>query len=201
MRENIEKRFPGVPVIDVTNAANIPLFSKPAPFENRSILDPKKYAIYTGNIGPVNNSLWLLEAAKILQKEGRTDLKILMIGEGQQREHIEEEISKHQLETLLLWGLMPKEKLVGLIQNAMVSLVPLRGTPVLDTSSPNKFFESLAAGVPVIQNTSGWMKDFLIEHDLGFTLDPNDPVQLANKLIELDAKQDRLSEMGQRAMI
>ena len=44
------------------------------------------------------------------------------------------------------------------------------------------------------------MKDFLIEHDLGFTLDPNDPVQLANKLIELDAKQDQLSEMGQRAM-
>ena len=124
-----------------------------------------------------------------------------MVGEGQQREYIESEISKHQLETLHLWGLMPKEKLVGLIQNAMVSLVPLRGTPVLDTSSPNKFFESLAAGVPVIQNTSGWMKDFLIEHDLGFTLDPNDPVQLANKLIELDAKQDQLSEMGQRAMI
>jgi glycosyltransferase involved in cell wall biosynthesis len=201
MRENIEKRFPGVRVIDVTNAANIPLFSKTAPFENRSILDSKKYAIYTGNIGPVNNSLWLLEAAKILQKKGRTDLKILMVGEGQQREHIEKEISEHQLETLLLWGLMPKEKLVGLIQNAMVSLVPLRGTPVLDTSSPNKFFESLAAGVPVIQNTSGWMKDFLIEHDLGFTLDPNDPVQLANKLIELDAKQDQLSEMGKRAMI
>ncbi|MDE0558556.1 glycosyltransferase family 4 protein [Algoriphagus sp. NF] len=201
MRENIEKRFPGVRVIDVTNAANIPLFSKTAPFENRSILDTKKYAIYTGNIGPVNNSLWLLEAAKILQKKGRTDLKILMVGEGQQREYIESEISKHQLETLHLWGLMPKEKLVGLIQNAMVSLVPLRGTPVLDTSSPNKFFESLAAGVPVIQNTSGWMKDFLIEHDLGFTLDPNDPVQLANKLIELDAKQGQLSEMGQRAMI
>ena len=140
MRENIEKRFPGVPVIDVTNAANIPLFSKPAPFENRSILDPKKYAIYTGNIGPVNNSLWLLEAAKILQKEGRTDLKILMIGEGQQREHIEEEISKHQLETLLLWGLDAQRK-VGWIDSKCYGLTRSpEGHPRLGYLFPKQIF-------------------------------------------------------------
>jgi glycosyltransferase involved in cell wall biosynthesis len=81
----------------------------------------------------------------------------------------------------------------------LVLLVPLRGTPVLDTSSPNKFFESLAAGVPVIQNTQGWMKDFLSEHQVGFTLDPNDPVQLAEKLIELDSQQPELEEMGKKA--
>lgn len=201
MRQNIERRFPGIRVIDVTNAANIPLFSSKVNFENRGILLSRKYAIYTGNIGPVNNSLWLLEAAKVLQKRGRTDIKILMVGEGQQREQIEEEIHNHNLQTLLIWGLMPKKDLVGLIQNAMVSLVPLKGTPVLDTSSPNKFFESLAAGIPVIQNTQGWMKDFLIENEVGFTLDPNDPKQLADKLIELDTQQEKLEEMGKKAEI
>jgi glycosyltransferase involved in cell wall biosynthesis len=199
MRQNIERRFPGTRVIDVTNAANIPLFSGKVKFEDRGILLPKKYAIYTGNIGPVNNSLWLLEAAKVLQERGRTDIKILMVGEGQQREQIEAEIQNHHLQTLLIWGLMPKKDLVGLIQNAMVSLVPLKGTPVLDTSSPNKFFESLAAGVPVIQNTQGWMKDFLIENEVGFTLDPNDPIQLADKLIELDTRKEKLEEMGKKA--
>src|SRR5690606_737809 len=154
----------------------------------------KKYAIYTGNIGVVNNSLWLLEAAKILQNMERTDIKILMVGEGQQRELIEKGITDYSLETILIWGLMPKENLVGLIQNAMVSLVPLKGTPVLDTSSPNKFFESLAAGVPVVQNTQGWMKDFLEEYEIGFTLDPNDPKQLADKLIELDSESALRSE-------
>tara|TARA_R110002020_G_scaffold188058_4_gene386635 strand:+ start:842 stop:2038 length:1197 start_codon:yes stop_codon:yes gene_type:complete len=199
MRQNIERRFPAVKVVDVTNAANIPLFSSVKPFENRGVLEKKKYAIYTGNIGVVNNSLWLLEAAKILQKLGRTDLKILMVGEGQQRELIEEEIKEHSLETILIWGLMPKQNLVGLIQNAMVSLVPLKGTSVLDTSSPNKFFESLAAGVPIVQNTQGWMKDFLNAYQIGFTLDPNDPKQLAEKLIELDLKPGILAEMGQKA--
>lgn len=201
MRQNIEMRFPGTRVIDVTNAANIPLFSSKARFEGRGQLVQRKYAIYTGNIGQVNNSIWLLEAAKVLQARGRTDLKILLVGEGQQREQIESEIQKLQLQTIVIWGLMPKNDLVGLIQNAMVSLVPLKGTPVLDTSSPNKFFESLAAGVPVIQNTQGWMKDFLIQHEVGFTLDPNEPIQLAQILIDLDTQQDKLKEMGKRAEV
>lgn len=199
MRENINRRFPSVNVLDVTNAANIPLFATQQKFEGKKVLEKKKYAIYTGNIGVVNNSLWLLEAAKILQSLGREDLKILIIGEGQQRELIEDEIQKHNLKTILVWGLMPKDRLVGYVQNAMVSLVPLKGTPVLDTSSPNKFFESLAAGVPVVQNTQGWMKDFLANYQIGYTLDPNDPRQLADKLIELDQKQEELKGMGIRA--
>src|SRR5690606_33406547 len=97
-------------------------------------------------------------------------------------------------------GLMPKSELVGYVQNAFVSLVPLRGTPVLDTSSPNKFFESLAAGVPVIQNTQGWMKDFLSEHDIGFTLDPNNPRQLADTLIRMKDHPDETETMGKRSL-
>lgn len=199
MRQNIEKRFPEVKVVDVTNAANISLFTSPVTFEGRQVLSPKSYAIYTGNIGEVNNSLWLLEAATVLQQRGREDIKILFVGEGQQRELIENQIQKRGLKTLLVWGLMPKKDLVGLIQHALVSLVPLKGTPVLDTSSPNKFFESLAAGVPVIQNTQGWMKEFLEEYQVGYTLDPNDPIQLAEQLIALSRNPEDLAEMGLRA--
>ena len=94
---------------------------------------------------------------------------------------------------------MPKNELVPYVQKAMVSLVPLKGTPVLNTSSPNKFFESLAAGVPVIQNTNGWMKAFLEKHQVGFTLEPDDHEGLARLLIALDQKPEVLAEMGERA--
>jgi len=82
-----------------------------------------------------------------------------------------------------------------------VSLVPLLETPVLDTSSPNKFFESLAAGVPVIQNTNGWMKDFLAFHNVGFTIDSKNPLLLARKLIELDESPHIVDEMGSRSKL
>lgn len=199
MEEKIRLKSPKSSVITVTNAANIPLFSTPQPFPSFLEISPKSYAIYTGNIGEVNNSRWLLEASKILQKKN-SYLKILIIGEGQQREWIDQEIEDHQLTNLLRWPLMPKENLVPLVQNALVSLVPLKGTPVLDTSSPNKFFESLSAGVPVVQNTQGWMKDFLVQHQIGFTLSPNDPEALADLLISLASDPEELSEMKERAL-
>jgi glycosyltransferase involved in cell wall biosynthesis len=199
MRKHIVARHGHPNVIDVTNAANIELFSTPQPFNGKGEIETKKYAIYTGNIGDVNNSWWLLKAAHELSKVGRDDIKILMIGEGQQRAEIEAEAKKLGLKNFVRWGLMPKEDLVGLIQNSIVSLVPLKGTAVLDTSSPNKFFESLAAGIPLIQNTNGWMKDFLEDHQIGFTLDPNNPLLLAQTLIQLDAEPEKLKLMGIKA--
>jgi glycosyltransferase involved in cell wall biosynthesis len=201
MRKHIQEIHNHPNVIDVTNAANINMFSTPKPFIGRSQIVPKKYAIYTGNIGEVNNSIWLLEAAIELKKLGREDIKILLIGEGKQRNELVEKAQKLQLSNFIRWDLIPKEDLVGLIQQSLVSLVPLKGTPVLDKSSPNKFFESLAAGIPVIQNTNGWMKDFLSEHGVGFTLDPNDSKALAETLIYLEANPSLLSEMGMKASL
>src|SRR5690606_14508315 len=119
------------------------------------------------------------------------DIKIVLIGEGQQREELEDLAKKENIDNFIRIGLMPKNDLVSYVQNAFVSLVPLKGTPVLDTSSPNKFFESLAAGVPVIQNTNGWMKEFLKQHEIGLTLDSNYLQQLTNALIEMKDNPDR----------
>jgi glycosyltransferase involved in cell wall biosynthesis len=182
MTDDIKKRFNISKINDVTNSANIKLFSSKLPFPN-NVVKPYNYAIYTGNIGMVNNSYWLYEAAKSLQKQGRSDIIILLIGEGQQREELVSKAKEEGITNFVRLDLMPKDKLVSYVQHAFVSLVPLKGTPVLDTSSPNKFFESLAAGVPIIQNTQGWMKTFLDENKVGITLDPNNPEQLAKTLI------------------
>lgn len=199
MTQNIQRRFGIKTIADVTNAANIELFSTKKELPSVD-LKAKEYAVYTGNIGMVNNSLWLYEAAKELYNMGRQDIKIVLIGEGQQREALEDLAKKENISNFIRLGLMPKNDLVAFVQNAFVSLVPLKGSPVLDTSSPNKFFESLAAGVPVIQNTQGWMKDFLTQNNVGLTLDPNNPKQLANALIEMKDRPEETEEMGQRAL-
>lgn len=198
IKSRIEAHHNHPNVISVTNAANIELFATPAPFNHTGELQSKKYAIYTGNIGEVNNAVWMLETAKVLKERGRDDIQLLLIGDGQQKEWIKTQVESYQLKNLLVWDLMPKHELVALVQNAMVSLVPLKGTPVLDTSSPNKFFESLAAGVPVIQNTNGWMRDFIEEHRVGYTINPNDSLALAECLIQLSGTPELLVEMGNR---
>lgn len=198
MTQDIKRRFPSVDVNDVTNAANIELFDTPSTHPIND-LAPQTYAIYTGNIGAVNNSYWLFHAAKILHERGRSDIKILLIGEGQQREELEKLAADEGVDNFIRLGLMPKQEMIGYLQQAMISLVPLKGSPVLNTSSPNKFFESLAAGIPVIQNTNGWMKDFLEEHNVGYTLSPNDPEQLANLLEKINDGVENLDEKRNNA--
>lgn len=199
MKQNIYDRFGYNNITSVTNAANIELFSIPVMYPDLHGLTNKNYALYTGNIGIVNNSGWLFEAAKILQEKGKTDIKIVLVGEGQSKEAIKERIVKEGIKNLIIMDPLPKNELVGLIQNAFVSMVPLKGIKVLDTSSPNKFFESLAAGIPVIQNTGGWMKDFLDKYEVGYTVDPDNPEELAELLIRISENETELFAMGQKA--
>ena len=200
MVKNITTRFPKVKAVSVPNSANIKLFSEPKPSTHLpAFYGDKKVAIYTGNIGMVNNSELLLRAAIKLKELGRDDIIILLVGEGQQKEQLAAE--SRDIETLQLLGLMPKENLVALVQNALVSLVPLKGSPVLDTSSPNKLFESLAAGVPVIQTTKGWIKDFIDETNCGMTVSAENEDELVEALIDLADHPDKGAMAGQKGKV
>jgi glycosyltransferase involved in cell wall biosynthesis len=201
MRDEIIQKHNHQNVISITNSANIELFSTLQEFPLEiSSFKKKKYALYTGNIGMVNNVEWMFEAAKILGEMGRNDIHIVWIGDGQLKEKLAKRKELERVENLILMELMQKHKLVPIVQNAMVCLAPLKDTPVLNTSSPNKFFESLAAGVAVVQTTNGWMKDFVAQHNVGFTVDPNNALEFANLLIEIDSNSKLQDEMGQRAM-
>lgn len=200
MVTEIQNKMPVKSIIDVTNAANIPLFSTPSSFDIGEWKN-KIYGIYTGNIGAVNNSVWLLEAARILKEKGREDIGFLLIGDGQLKEELKVKAKEYDLHNFVIMDLMPKVKMVAYLQNALVSCVPLKNTPVLNTSSPNKFFESLVAGVPIVQNTTGWMKDYLETNKVGYTLDADDSEALANLLIELDGNRELVREMSERAKV
>jgi len=201
MKADINERFGLDNITSVTNSANISLFGTKIKNPDLKDLLPLRYAIYNGNIGEVNNSEWLFNAAKLIGEQGRSDLKIVLAGDGQQKAELEKRAIDEGVSNFVLLGLMPKNQLVGLIQNALVSTVPLKGAKILDTSSPNKFFESLAAGVPVVQNTNGWMKDYLEVNKVGYTLDPDDPVALSDLLIQLADNPALAREMGDRAKV
>ncbi|MCK0132252.1 glycosyltransferase family 4 protein [Flavobacteriaceae bacterium F08102] len=197
MKENIIQRFPETAVISVTNSANIPLFSSaPKPLDH-PILSQVKYAIYTGNIGMVNNSELLFRAATLLQKKGRGDIHIVLIGDGHLKEALLEKSAS--LENFHMLDLMPKQDLVNFVKHAFVSLIPLNDTPMLATSSPNKLFESMAASVPVIQSTFGWIKEMLEATNSGFTVSATDERELVDRLIFLADHPAEAKAMGANA--
>lgn len=185
MCDEVKVKVPSKKVISITNAANIELFSEEKQIDLfESGIEPGQYALYAGNIGRVNNVEWMYESAMQLT-QSKSSMKIVMIGDGQLKSELQSRKEIEGNENLILLPLMPKKDLVGLIQNAAVSLVPLANTPILVTSSPNKLFESLAAGIPVIITTEGWMKELIDAEGLGHYVDPDNSYSLTKLLIEI----------------
>jgi len=200
-KENIINRYGDYNIISVPNSANIGLFQSES--ENSLPEDLKNchYAIYTGNIGPVNNSMMLFEAANIIKKKGIDNLKIVLIGDGQEKQLLLKKTSEMGLKNyFLIYDLIPKEHLVQFLRHSLASLIPLANKPLLDTSSPNKLFESLAAGVPVIQTTNGWIKTLLFEQKCGFTINPDQPAELVDILLKLKNNDEMRVEMSANAL-
>ncbi len=199
-KEDIKDRYGYTHSISVPNIADNELFGiRKKNWKLPGEFQGKKIAVYSGNIGHTNNSDLLLDAARILQKMERNDIIILLIGDGQQTEELVKKAKKAQLKTFKILNLMPKTELARWVQHSMCSVIPLTNIPVIGHSSPNKLFDSLAAGVPVIQTTNGWIQQLLDENYCGFTVDADNPEKLVEILIKMAENPDLVNKMGGNA--
>ena len=77
-----------------------------------------------------------------------------------------------------------------------VSVVSFRDIPILYTNSPNKLFDSLSAGKPIIVNSRGWTKELVEQEDCGFFVDPQNPKALADCVVFLRENPSIVKNMG-----
>jgi glycosyltransferase involved in cell wall biosynthesis len=63
-------------------------------------------------------------------------------------------------------------------------------------TSPNKFFDYLAAGIPVVNNYPGWLAGMIQENQCGVVVPPNNPVAFADALLRLAADPTACRAMG-----
>ena len=79
------------------------------------------------------------------------------------------------------------------------SITSFKNLPILATNSPNKLFDSLSAGKPIIVNSAGWPKDMVEQQNCGFYVNVEKPSELADKLLEYKDNKDLLEEWGRNA--
>ena len=75
---------------------------------------------------------------------------------------------------------MPKHQLAHILRKSVhVGLMVLEDVPAFYRgTSPNKFFDYLASGLPVVNNYPGWLAELITEHKLGIPVPPRDPEAL-----------------------
>ena len=86
-----------------------------------------------------------------------------------------------------------------IVNCSSASITTFRNLPILATNSPNKLFDSLSAGKPIIVNSAGWTKDMVEKGDCGFYVDPDNPVALADRIMEVKDNKSLLERWGENA--
>jgi len=137
---------------------------------------------YCGAVGEVNRLDYLLNAAGYFQANRCTEVHFLIAGKGKELEKLQRLAVQYKLHNVSFLGCLTKYKVRELMSITDAVYVSFARKPVLQTSSPNKFFDGLAAGKLCIVNTKGWMKELVESEGCGVYADPLQPQRLLEKV-------------------
>ena len=159
----------------------------------------KQLVIYTGTLGLMDDCGQILDMARVQQQSGASQIEVVFIGDGQERAALEDRARQLGLKEIHFLGKMSKEDAMRWLRRACCALVVFKNVPLLATVSPNKLFDALAAGVPVVQNTDGWIRDLLDRHQCGLSAPPGDAEALANAVLRLARDRQLANRLGANA--
>lgn len=141
-------------------------------------------AIFTGAHGKANALHNALAAAKVLKEKSISNIKFLFIGAGKHKQELINQAQAQNLDNCLFLDPMPKTELVDYLHASDIGLMLLDNVPAFFYgTSPNKFFDYIAAGLPVLNNYPGWLADMIQEYDIGYAIEPDNPNAFAEALI------------------
>jgi glycosyltransferase involved in cell wall biosynthesis len=155
---------------------------------------------FTGTHGLANGLDAVLDAAAVLKRRGQSEIAFALVGDGREKPRLVERARDEGLDNVHFVGLFKKAEYNRVLCELDVGLQILANVPAFYYgTSPNKFFDYLAAGRPVLVNYPGWMSDLVTEARCGIAVPPDDPEAFADACERFYAERATLDEMGRRA--
>ncbi len=137
---------------------------------------------YFGAIGKVNNIDFILNLAKETMKQGMDDIVFLIAGKGSELRNLRSASQQMKLKNVRFLGFQNRGEIKNLLNVTDASIVTFRDKKILETNSPNKFFDSIASGKLCIVNNKGWVKELIEHNECGFYLNPKIGIEFTEKI-------------------
>lgn len=185
----------------VPNGCDLNIFSANTNGWRPAEVDPTDLmATFTGTHGVANGLDKVLDAAAELKRRGRADIKLVLVGQGKLKSQLQLRADKERLDNVVFHPPVSKTRLAGLMAEADVGMQILANVPAFYYgTSPNKFFDYIASGLPVLNNYPGWLAQMIKDAHCGFAVPPDDPVAFADALELAAADRRELLIMGENA--
>ncbi len=118
--------------------------------------------------------------------ESIPNAKVVFVGDGHARIHLEEKIKKIGLSKhVLLLGSKPHEEIPEILKTLDVAVAPYVDLPTGFFNSPIKIFEYLAAGKAIVASDIGQIPEIVEHYKTGLLVKPGDPYELAKAVIQI----------------
>lgn len=183
----------------VPNGADTRMFDPLAEgesFRQAHGLTGKFVAMYAGAHGMSNDLNVVLDAAERLQD--KPDIIIVLLGAGKDKQVLMSLSSAMCLTNVCFLPPVAKNEMSQALAASDACIAILKPVDLYKTVYPNKVFDYMAAGRPVVLAINGVIREVLENAEAGIPVTPGDPAALAEAISKLAADPQLGREMGAR---
>ncbi len=164
-------------------------------FRDAHHLHDKYIALYAGAHGMSNDLGIVLQAARLLRDQ--PEIAIVLLGDGKEKAQLLVQAAEIGLDNVHFLPPVPKTQMGAALAGADACIGILKPVPLYATVYPNKIFDYMAAGRPVVLAMEGVIREVVEKAGAGIPVPPGDAASLADAIRALAADTARAGEMGQ----
>lgn len=157
--------------------------------------EEQKIFLFIGTFGVSYELELIMEAAMRFSRLGRTNICFVIAGTGEKSDIIRKKAAG--LQNVVLPGWIGKKEINALLKMGFAGLVPCRS---VKDAMPNKPFEYLSAGLPLISSLEGEMAKLIDRHGFGLNYLPGDLEGLCASIERLASDSSLHNEMSRNAL-
>lgn len=172
----------------IPNGADVSDFvpSKSRDYARRQYGFSQFTAVYAGAHGPANGLHLVLEAADAIR---RLPISIVLVGGGVAKDGLVALAGSRELRNVRFLDPLAKTEIPDLLTAADVGLHVLADVDLFRSAvSPNKIFDYMAAGTPILTNCPGVVGDLVTTAESGIVVPANDLASGLKQLYESESK-------------
>lgn len=181
----------------IPNGADLAMFDPETngeTFRLRHHLGNEFVVLYAGAHGLANDLDVVLDAAELLRKN--LSICIVLLGAGKEKNRLQSEADQRGLRQVFFLTPVPKSEMGEALAAADACLAILQPIRMFQTTYPNKVFDYMAAGKPVILAIDGVIRQVVEDAEAGIAVPPGNPAALAAAIQELAANPEKCRTMG-----
>ncbi len=163
-------------------------------FRKKHGLEEHFIALYAGAHGMSNDLDVVLDAAVHLKNAPM--IQFVLLGAGKEKERLQAKAHRQNLENIRFLAPVPKTEMKTALAAADACIAILKPIELYKTTYPNKVFDYMAAGRPIILAIDGEVRKVVESANAGLAVPPGDPAAMAEAVRQLAANPQIRCKMG-----